>query len=92
MVYYDVYGNPVVVPTPTDTAIGIQQLQDYQQGDNRFMLIPSKNVVKTIPMGPGKIILFLDESVRTESNAHLKDAISERERKEIRQLMSRYCS
>lgn len=69
MVYYDMYGNPMVMPAPNNVAVGAQQPQmNFQpqvncQCDNRFMWVPSKEVARTTPMAPDKTILFLDENV-----------------------------
>lgn len=69
MLYYDMYGNPVVVPTPNNITGAQQQPQmNFQpqvncQCDNRFIWAPSKEVARTMPMAPDKTILFLDENV-----------------------------
>lgn len=60
MLYYDMYGNPVVVPTPNNITGAQQQPQmNFQpqvncQCDNRFIWAPSKEVARTMPMAPDK--------------------------------------
>ena len=67
MLYYDMYGNPVVVPTPNNVTGAQQQQMNFQpqvncQCDNRFMWVPSRELARTTPMAPDKTILFLDEN------------------------------
>lgn len=75
MVYYDMYGNPMVMPTPNNIVAGAQQPQmNFQaqqncQCDNRFMWIQGKEAAKAYPVAPDKTIFFLDDK---ESYAYLK--------------------
>lgn len=74
MVYYDMYGNPMVIPPQVNTTPGLQQPQmNFQpqncQCDNRFMWIQGKEAAKAYPVAPDKTIFFLDDK---ESYAYLK--------------------
>lgn len=74
MVYYDMYGNPMVIPPQVNAPNGLQQPQmNFQpqncQCENRFMWIQGKEAAKAYPVAPDKTIFFLDDK---ESYAYLK--------------------